>query len=543
MQGSDSLRQQLLIRNFSVAIQEAKGLLSSSDYSLDQARLALRVLVQGKEYSSWRSSFIGCQQRYPQLSRDRDVLEDFAQQILIDGIRHPSMTVRALSVLAMGLARDFRLTPWIVSSLYDDSVIVRTLALQVALHYGSKDLKDAVSYVARYDDAMQVRIMAYHVAAMLDIEELFPYLQEQSKNSLIDGEERRAAWQASLRFPSQKIMLTTVQSDIDHAVFACKLFLEGKEECEESTLQNLLAIPYPEVQEMALRIVLSCGRDMSCSSPYIASQVRNIAVNSPIPKVSLQAAAILYLQGDPLGEELLTTGLLSPYASICEAASASICSLGIRGKELANKYLDTVVSRKAAANLAILLLVSRENVEKAGDVIADFISDPEICWAVEHFLFDSPWLIQASPPGYADMVKSEIVRKLIRLLSVARYSKVKQVTRDFFAERQHQGWSFFSGLFWEEGDEYTPDTWSLDENFATQLEATLSVLCREKTSSSLQKAIGLYPKSSWQDKLTILEAIAFSENLNAIDFLIDCCYFETPSLRSAAAGALLALFK
>ncbi|AQT77481.1 HEAT repeat domain-containing protein [Chlamydia gallinacea] len=539
------MRQQLLIRNFPVAMREAKDLVSSSDYSLEQARLALRVFAQGKEYAVWRRAFTCCQERYPQLSRDRDVLEDFAQQILIDGIGHPSMTVRALSVLSIGLARDFRLTPWIVSSLYDDSVIVRTLALQVALHYGSKDIKDAVSHVVRHDDAMQVRMMAYHVAAMLEIEELFPFLQNQARNPLLDGEERRAAWQASLRFSSKQNMISAVQDDIDYAVFVCELFLEGEEECDMQALHDLLAISYPEVQEMALRVVLACGGELGNASPNICRRVRDIAITSPMPKVRLQAAAVLYLQGDSLGEELLVSGLSSPYASVCEAASAAVCSLGIRGKELANTYLSRTISRKAAVNLAILLLVSRENVEKAGDVIADFISNPEMCWAIEHFLWDSPWLLQSSPPGYMDMMKREIVRKLIRLLTVARYSKVQQVTRDFFAERQHQGWSFFSGLFWDEGDEQTPLTWNVNENenFSIQLEATLAVLCRKKTLKSLQHVISLYPKSGWQDKLTILEAIAFSENLNAIDFLLDCCYVETPSLRSAAAGALLALFK
>lgn len=541
--GSDALRYQLLIRNFSVATQEAQDLLSSSDYSLEQARLALRALARGKEYALWRRAFTCCQKRYPQLSRDRNVLEDFAQQILIDGSCHPSLTVRALSVLVMGLAGDFRFTPWIASSLNDDSVVVRTLALQVVLAYGSKDLKEAVSYIARHDDAMQVRIMAYHVAAILGIEELLPYLQEQAHNPLIDGEERRAAWKASRRFSSQKISVAAVLDDLDHAVVACELLLKGEEEYEEHVVRDLLAIPYPEVQEMALRVLLSCGREICGSSLPILHQVSAMAQTSPIPKVSFQAAAVLYLYGDPVGKELLTLGLSSPYVAVCEAASEAVCSLGIRGTEIASTYLSRVVSRKAAVNLAILLLVSRENIEQAGDVIADFISDPEMCWAIEHFLWDAPWLLQAAPSGYTDMISQEIIRKLIRLLSVAQYSKVHQVTRDVLAERQHQGWSFFSGLFWEEGDEYTPTTWNVNENFATQLEAVLSTLCREKTPESLQQAMSFYPQSGWQDKLTILEAIAFSENLNAVEFLLECCYCETPSLRSAAAGALLALLK
>lgn len=65
----------------------------------------------------------------------------------------------------------------------------------------------------------------------------------------------------------------------------------------------------------------------------------------------------------------------------------------------------------------------------------------------------------------------------------------------------------------------------------------------EKNSESLHEAMQLYPESRWQDKLAILEGIAFSENTEGVDFLLECCYHEPPSLRCAAAGALFALFK
>ncbi len=508
------------------------------------ARLALKALAQGKEYESWSREFAKCQRSHPQISKDRDVLEDFALQVLSDGICHPSMTVRAVSVLSIGLARDFRLAPLVLSALYDDSVIVRTLALQVVLQYGSKSLKDTVCKIARDDDSMQVRMMAYQVAAILGIEELLPYLKERAGNQLIDGEERREAWKASLMLTPQLITGAKIQEDMDQALFACELFRQGGEEKDENVLLDLLSIQYPEVQEAALRTALACGRDISCGSKKIADQVRYIAQTSPVPKVRLQSAALLYLQGDPLGEEKLVEGLLSPFVSVCEAASAAVCSLGIQGKELADKYLHSVVSRKAAANLAILLLVCRENIEKAGDVIAEFISDPEMCWAVEQFLWDSQWTPKNETlPLYFDMVKREIARKLIRLLAVAKYSKVKKVTRDFLAGRQQQGWSFFSGLFWEEGDEQAAETWKGDKSFASKLESILAALCKKKTNESLHEAIGLYPESRWQDKLAILEGVAFSENTEAIEFLLNCCYHETPSLRSAAAGALFALFK
>ncbi|WP_434698674.1 HEAT repeat domain-containing protein [Chlamydia crocodili] len=538
------MRQHLLIHDFPEAIKKAKILLSSSDYSFLDTRLALKAFAQGKDYTTWNQEFNKSRQRYPQLAKDRDILEDFAQQILCDGISHPSMTVRAVSILAIGLARDFRLVPLVLSSLSDDSVVVRTLALQVVLQYGTQSLKDAVYKIAHHDESMQVRMTAYQIAAMLDIDELLPHLQERANNKLVDGEERREAWKASLILTPQLLTGSKVKEDMDQALFACELLRHEGDGKDEDILLDLLSIQYPEVQETALRAALACGRRVSCESRKIADEVRHIAQTSPFPKVRLQAAAILYLQGDALGEELLVKGLQAPFASICEAASVAVCSLGIRGKDLANKYLHIVTSRKAAANLAILLLVSRTNIEKAGDVVADFICDPEMCWAIEQFLWNSQWNPKsAALPLYFDMVKREIGRKLIRLLAIAKYSKVKKVTEDFLSNRQQQGWSFFSGVFWEEGDEQAAQIWTADKSFASKLESTLAMLCQKKNRESLHKAIDLYPKSRWQDKLAILEGIAFSENTEAVDFLLECCYHETPSLRSAAAGALFALFK
>ncbi|WP_041462243.1 HEAT repeat domain-containing protein [Chlamydia caviae] len=538
------MRQHLLIHDFPEAIKEAKTLLSSSECSLSETRLALRALAQGKDYTAWNQEFNKSRQRYPQLAKDRDTLEDFSQQILRDGISHPSMTVRAVSILAVGLARDFRLVPLVLTSLSDDSVVVRTLALQVVLHYGTQSLKDAVCAIARHDESMQVRITAYQIAAMLAIEELLPCLKERANNKLIDGEERREAWKASLMLTPQLLTGSKVKEDMDQALFACELLSHEGDGKDEEVLLDLLSIQYPEVQETALRAALACGREVSCESKKVADQVRHIAQTSPFPKVRLQAAAVLYLQGNSLGEELLVQGLQSSFASICEAASAAVCSLGIRGKDLADRYLHVVTSRKAAADLAILLLVSRTNVEKAGDVLAEFISDPEMCWAIEQFLWDSQWNPKSTAlPLYFDMVKREIGRKLICLLAVAKYSKVKKVTEDFLANRQQQGWSFFAGVFWEEGDEQAAQEWTTDKSFASKLESTLATLCQKKNSESLHTAIDLYPKSRWQDKLAILEGIAFSENTEAIDFLLECCYHETPSLRCAAAGVLFALFK
>lgn len=75
------------------------------------------------------------------------------------------------------------------------------------------------------------------------------------------------------------------------------------------------------------------------------------------------------------------------------------------------------------------------------------------------------------------------------------------------------------------------------------LNMPLQTLAKKKDQESLHALLQFYPKSRWQDKLAILESLAFSENLDALPFLLECCLNESPSLRSAAAGAIFALYK
>ncbi|WP_035392434.1 HEAT repeat domain-containing protein [Chlamydia ibidis] len=539
------MHQYLLIHDISNAVKEADRVLNSAEYSCDEARLALRALIQSKEYALWKESYTKASKRYPQLRYNRDILEDFALQVLADSISHPSITVRAVNVLAMGLAGDFRVSPLLVKMLSDDSALVRTLALQVVLRYGSEDLKEEVVRIACQDDFIHVRVVAYQIAALLGIEKLLPYLKERAHNSLVDGAERREAWKASCMLDRELMDQSNIYNDIDQALITCQMLHHEVNKRNEHIFLKLLSIESPEVQEAALLTALACGRDISCKSSDIAMKVRSLSQTSPFPKVRLQAAALLYLQGDSLGEKILEDGLRSPITSVMEAASAAVCSLGIQGVHIAEKYVSSVVSKKASANLAILLLVSRRSIEMAGDIIAKFILNPEMCWAIEHFLWEEQWDPKYEVlPLYSSMVKREISRKLIRLLAIAKYSKVKQVTADFLSGQQSRAWSFFSGVFWEEGEEEDVVVSISDqESFAVNLETALANLCKKRDQDSLEKAIALYPNSQWHDKLAILEAVAFSENIESIDFLLNCCQYETPSLRSAAAGAIFAIFK
>ncbi|SPN73610.1 HEAT repeat [Chlamydia serpentis] len=541
---SDSLRYQLLIQDFTKASAEALCLLESEEYSIVQAKLILKALTKNSSFDDWFASFKKCQLVYPNLACDRDVLEEFAIQVLCKGVNNSSSTVRAVTVLAIGLARDFRLVPLLLQIFSDDSPIVRSLALQVAVNYGSESLKKAIAEVARNDESLHVRITAYRVIAHLRIEELLPFLRERAENKLVDGVERREAWKASLEFSSAFLHAPLPKNDIDRALFTCQVLRSGSYPEESCIFTDLLSVEYPEVQEALLLAALACNRWLPLSDADFLSKVRHIALSSPFPKVRFQAAALLHLHGEPLGCNSLVEGLRSPLAPICEAASAALCSLGIHGVPLAKEHLGMIASRKAAANLAILLLVNREDIEKAGDVIARYLFNPEMCWAIEHFLWDAQCNFRGeSLPLYSDMIKREIGRKLIRLLAVARYSQVKAVTATFLSGQQTQGWSFFSGIFWEEGDPETSADLVTDACFAAKLEGALASLCQKKDRQSLEKVFELYIDSRWQDKLAILESVAFSENLDAIPFLLECCCNEAPSLQSAAAGALFAIFK
>nr|WP_236558943.1 HEAT repeat domain-containing protein [Chlamydia sp. 17-3921] len=502
----------------------------------------LKAFAQQKDLDLWSSSFRSCCQRYPELSKNRDIIEDLGLEIISSGIKHPSVTVRAMSILSTGLARDFRLEHILLQGFHDDSAIVRALSLQMSLQYGSENLKRAIEFLARNDDSVHVRMTAYKIAALLHIDSLASWLRTQATNGFLDGEERREALRALLRLTSQPLEKYVFQENIDQALFICEMLRHQDYPKNSEEFSTLISISHPEVQEAVLLAALACRREISFDSEFIQS-VRNLAISSPFPKVQLQAAAFLYLSKDPLGCRLLVEGLQSPSSTACEAASVAVCSLGVHGIPLAKDHVSSVISRKASANLAVLLLVSREDIETSGKIIADYLENPEMCWAIKHFLWETQCNLQIETlPHYADMMKREIGRKLMHLLIVSHYSQAKAIATKFLIGQQ-QGWSFFSSIFWEEGDEQTSESFISDVSFAAQFEGALAEFCQKKDFESLQTLLNFFSKSRWQDKLAIIEGIAFSENFEALPFLLECCFKETPSLRSAAAGALFALYK
>lgn len=534
--GSNSIQQRMRFCEYRTAAQEAKTSLSS-DCSLLEARLALRALAKHHEYSAWREAFLRSQERFPSLEADRDIHEDLAASLLQKNIRHSSLTVRVITILAVGMARDYRLVPIVLQALSDDSDTVREIAVQVAVMYGSSCLLRAVGDLAKNDSSIQVRITAYRAAAVFEIQDLVPHLRVVVQNTQLDGTERREAWRSLcvLTRPHSGVL-----TGIDQALMTCEMLKEYPEKCTEEQIRTLLAADHPEVQVATLQIILRGGRVFRSSS--IMESVQKLACNSLSARVQMQAAAILYLEGDPFGEDKLTEGLSATSSILCEAASEAVCSLGIHGVHLAGRFLSKVQGMRSRVNLAFALLVSREKVEEAGDVVASFMHRIEPCRAIEQFLCEDQKIFVASSPLQVEIMKRDLAKKIIRLLVAAQYSKAKMVVAQYLAGQQ-VGWSFCSEVFWEEGDSEDFVEPLQEESFAFALEKALSFLQREGGEAGLHAVISLYPHSRWQDKLTILEAIAYSENRIATCFLRERCLQEAASLQSAAAGAVFALFK
>ncbi|AID38182.1 membrane protein [Chlamydia muridarum] len=530
------MRRHLLFHEYRTAAQEAKNLLGA-DCSLQEVRVILQALAKHHEYVSWEEAFLRSQKRFPSLAFDRDVHEDLAATFLQENIRHSSLTVRVVTILSVGLARDYRLVPIVLQALSDDSDVVREIALQVATMYGSGSLLRAVSNLAKNDPSIQVRVAAYRAAVLLEIKDLTPYLRSVIQNTQLDGTERREAWKALCSLTHS---FDDVLTGIDQALMTCEMLKEYPEKYVEEDILELFSVDHPEVQVAALQVILRGGKEIRSSS--IMESVRKLACDSPSARVQMQAAAILYLQGDSYGEHKLIEALSSSSSVICETASEAICSLGIKGAQLAGQFLSTVQGMRARANLAFVLLVSREKIEEAGDVIATFMHRIEPCRAIEQFLCEDQKILAPASPLQREIMKRDLAKKIIHLLVAAQYSKVKMVVAQYLAGQQ-VGWSFCSGLFWEEGDGESPMEPSQEESFAAALEKALFSLQREGEEAGLNAVMSLYPCSRWQDKLTILEAIACSENRIATRFLRERCLHEAASLQSAAAGALFALFK
>ncbi|WP_213318623.1 HEAT repeat domain-containing protein [Chlamydiifrater volucris] len=528
------------------------------NHSPKVAELYLKSLAAQGNFSAWSEEYFRLSLVYPELRESRDVLEHFCSEVLKRGFKDSSYTVRCLSLLASGMAGDFRLVPCILEALDDDNYYVRGLAVQVASHYPTDVVRKEIARIAFSDRSSFVRSLAYHSCAELGMREILPKLFSVASNRLLVASERREAVKAIAGLVEaeefQRCISESSLSDIEMALFVCEFSLNHDVDDIFAVFRDYLNHSCLDVKKAVLSVAVRKGKNTLSKEKDFLSRVRELVKEGFSKEIVYAGAAVLFFVDDPLGEEILSQGLCSASSRDCELASEALASLGVYGKNLAKAHLSSVCSRKSIVDLATILLVNRESVEDAGNAILSFLQSSErqvssstrnlLCLGEEKSFHCPDSFNQSSLQETRDL---ELGLRLVRLVILSGYSKSREVLQSFASERRLFQGGHFLGMFIEDGAEEETELFLAkmveDKNFSMQLEAALLQLRLYGTAHVLQKVTTMYTNCSWHEKLEIIESIAVSRNRSAIPFLVIGCQESLPTLRVACAGAIFYLLK
>ncbi|WP_213357975.1 HEAT repeat domain-containing protein [Chlamydiifrater phoenicopteri] len=553
----DFISKRLLTNSFADVEVFSKQFLAS-DSSLKVAELYLRALAARGDFVEWGKEYFRLSLLYPEIRESRDVLEHFSIEVLKRGLKDSSHTVRCLALLASGMAGDFRLVPSILDALDDDNYHVRGLAVQIAAHYPTDAVRKEIERTAFSDRSSFVRSLSYHVCSDLSMKEVIPKLFAVASNHLLVASERREAIRAIAELVDpkefQRLFAERALGDIEMALFVCEFSATHDVEGVFTLFREYLDHSCLDVKKAVLSAALRKGKKVLSQEKDFIARVRELVKEEFSKELMYTGASILFFVDDPLGEEILSQGLSSSFSRDCEMASESLASLGVYGKDLAKVYLSKVCSQRSAIDLATILLVNRESVDEAGDVVLAFLQSSEkqissstrrlLCLGMDKSL---PYSDACSASSFQEMRDLELGLRLVRLAILSGYSRSREVLRSFVAERRFFYGGHFLGMFIEDGAEEETKLFLSrmmeDKNFSVKLEAMLLQLRLYGTLHFLESVEAVYADCSWHEKLEIIESIAVSKNRSAIPFLVVGCQESLPTLRVACAGALFYLLK
>lgn len=546
-QGTDRLHCLLVLGCDDAAIHESSRLLRSGNFSVSEACLILQSLSKSRRYDDWFKAYQCCIEKYPQLTYDRDVLEHLGRSILEDGSYHSSAMVRAMSLSVAGFVRDARLLSVCHRGFVDDSILVRTLALQLATMYGDEESKHLVVQTIRDDPSSSVRKTAYQAAVALRLFDAVPQLLCRFEDQNLDAEEREDALQAWITLtrqtasrPSEKELSCTRHG----AALRCEMMVQGLLPWDGTVLLGFLSSHDTHIIKSALQGLLFCEVGSLPEGEAIIALVQALSKHT-LPEVKFKAATVLHVLGERSGTDMLHDGLRSSSDHLHQIIAENLVDLGLLAVPWAQQYIGIISSEQAKFDMAILLLLGRESIEEAGDVVSRHLSQPYFSYGIRKFLMSSSWdaTYESLRPVTGVFMHKEIVHQLIRLLIQSGYSKACAVLEQVVADRLDQDRYMFFYDLWEEGK----STSYLSQAKSTMLDrlvCSLIHLATHSDSDSLEEVMRLYPECSWTDRVHILEALACYGHPGLMPFILKCCCCENlATLRVAAAGAVFALLR
>jgi HEAT repeat protein len=483
-----------------------------------------------------------CEQAYK-----RDLLEKISWAILKKGSEMGGKQSQLISLLGAGLTQDRLAIPFLLSGMRNSSALIRSLAVQLAAFYSDEPLREEMKRLFVEESNQDVRQEVLLALGSLNCKELIPEMIAIIGSRQRTTQERKAAIEAILEMQESlslsEIAILVKSERAGLRELACEVVAQWEIDEALPLIMPLILDSQPDVQVAALRAV-GLFSFKKKELPEL-EKITDLATHAKNPQVAVTAAWILLLSQGTEGP--MELWLQHPRPLARALAAAAIAHAGEKGSALANKYFKRHEDPYVRANLALALLFWRENCEAAAHEIDLFLQnqkEPCEIKEVAHFSLLHKSTLKHHPliPNYPEVVNQTARLNLINLLALLEYPDAIETLKRFFTEKQWQVTGLAAEFLLGEGDESA--TALIKEllhhsNRELQREAAFVLATWSKDPDAVPVLLELYPQSTREMKIKILETLSRVQDSRIIPFLMAQLNDRSQLIRMMIASILI----
>jgi len=460
---------------------------------------------------------------------------------------HPKL--RAESLLATSLHSDARNIPLLVRLLHDSHPTIQELALQLSEHYLDEPIQEAIFELAQ-SASTEIRVAAASLLSKQRARSAAPLIEEMLHDDTFSQKDRirlinsLARLQRELNLSWLENATKDPQPEI-RALACCKVQREPSKRAIETVLP-LLEDESSLVLECALETLGLWQHLIPEQSEKLHIWYSKVLNSSSIKLQSLAAWALFLSNGE--GGEWFTEMILNKPAPQSHIACAHFIKTGTKGLSLAEAFLNKAQDPIIKINLAAYLLSHRNGIQIAAKTLHNALQTTFFLLEETGESFFS-WISKTTIPHTPLMPRlpeSHDLLVRLQLLALQCYSGEPISKESVETMLKDRAWGIplaAAGFIFQE---LAP---SLEEVLFPLLESTEETIRIQAAlllvlfSQSEQAATILwdqFEKASKEGKETLVLGFSTLSFEKTKDHLTPLLFDASPSIRTRAAGALLA---
>ncbi len=438
-------------------------------------------------------------------------------------------------------------------AMQDSNFAVRDMALNAALSHGDEVLCNEIRELLERENVPAIKLKAMEVLMRIKGEEAYPLADMMIKDPKISSQERlrlvlmRLDRQKSI--PREELEKLANSLNMIERLVAGYAFGYFQRAQDIDILKQLIQDPISDVR---LQAITSLGllRATEIDGQSVQELMQPI-MEGENGELALLASWVSMLAGDAQAKQKFRDFLFHTNAKLRLEATSLICYSLPHTIDLAKEFFQTHNDPYVRLNLAVQLLVQRQQIQEASDLVFTFLSKPESCrfktcmpypmemiWPMS--LIDEQEKMMSNVPS---MVQSEIVHFcLLNLLAILEDPRASPLISRFL-ETHHSSIALASmPQFLRAGSGPMLDlicSFFDHPDLSKRIQAAALVALLKKEEKALKILYDAYPQVDRPLKEMIITIVGQIGAKDSIPFLTEALYEPSQSLRIIAAASLM----